>query len=244
MDELNDPQLESMLGRLSGAYPDANVAFVTVRGKVRQAKRRRAFVATTAACAMLLGVGVVAAQTGGGAGGIEPSDGLFITVVSSHVSDTEVEASEVSIDESTEPTTADTDTTAVESTMVETTVIDAGNGGNGGNGGAPSTASNSGHGNNNSTTSTAASTKPSTKPTVPSGEQTTSSKGGSLTFLHDADTLTFVSVAPADGFHEDESQRIVEPGRLRVEFTDGTTTWRIDVRLDGGKAPIETSQQG
>lgn len=239
MDELNDPQLETMLGRLSGAYPDANVAFVAVRGRVRQAKRRRAFVATTAACAMLLGVGVVAAQTGGGAGGIQPSDdGLVVTVVSSHVSDTEVEASEVTTDDSTESTTAATDTTAVDSTAVETTVE-----GNSGNGGAPSTVSNSGQGNNGST-STTDSTKPSTKPTVPAGQQTTSSKGGSITYSHDADTLTLISVDPADGFHEDESQRKVEPGRLRIEFTDGTTTWRIEVRLEGGKTPIETSQQG
>lgn len=235
MDELNDPQLESMLGRLSGAYPDANVAFVAVRGKVRQAKRRRAFVATTAACALLLGVGVVAAQTGGGANGIQPSDeGLVITVESSHVSDTEAE----STTDAPETTTEATDTTSVESTVVETTTVDAGNGG------SPSTVSNSGHGNNNSTTSTTASTKPSTKPTVPSGQSTTSSEGGSITYLHDADTLTLLSVDPAPGFHEDESARKVEPARLRIEFTNGTTRWRIDVRLEGGKAPIETSQQG
>lgn len=242
MDELNDPQLESMLGRLSGAYPDANVAFVAVSGKVRQAKRRRAFVATTAACAMLLGVGVVAAQTGGGAGSIEPSDngGLLITVESSHVSDTEAEST-TEATEATESTVEATDTTVVDTTAVETTMVDAGNGGNGG---SPSTVSNSGHGNNNTTTSTSTSTKPSTKPTVPTGEQTTSSKGGSLTFSHTSDALTLISVAPADGFHEDETARIEEPGRLRVEFTDGTTTWRIEIRLEGGKAPIETSQHG
>jgi hypothetical protein len=230
MDELNDPQLETMLGRLSGAYPDANVAYVAVRGKVRQAKRRRAVVVGSAACALLLGVGVVAAQNGGGAGNLSPQDGLLITVESSHVDDTEVESTESTTEATTESTAVET--TAVETTVVETTLVDAGSG--------SEPVSNQGHGNNNPTTT--ATTKPTTKPTVPAGEQTTSSKGGSITYSHDADTLTLLAVTPADGFHE--SHREVEPGRVRVEFSDGTTTWRIEVRLEGGKAPIETSQHG
>ena len=54
--EFDDSQIESMLGRLSGAYPDDNVAYAAVRGRVRQVKRRRAFVASTAACAVLFGL--------------------------------------------------------------------------------------------------------------------------------------------------------------------------------------------
>ncbi len=237
MDELNDPQLESMLGRLSGAYPDANVAYVAVHGKVRQAKRRRAFVAGTAACALLVGVGVLAAQTGGSSGRLQPSDeGLVITVVSSQVSDTEVDASEPTTEVSSETTMVTTETTMVETTVAVTVVAGDGSG-------VTTSVSSSGHGNNNST-STTATTKPSTKPTVPAGTQTTSSKGGTLTFTHDADTLTLVAATPAAGFHEDKGSRIDEPGRLRVEFTDGNVTWRIEIRLEGGKLPIETSKQG
>jgi hypothetical protein len=250
MDELNDPQLESMLGRLSGAYPDANVAFVSMRGKVRQAKRRRAFAAGSAACALLIGVGVLAAQTGGSADRLQPTDngGLFITIVSSQVSDTEVDVTETSTESSTESSTTPTESTIVDSTVdttaAATTIVDAGNNG------SPSSVSNSGHGNNNPTTTssgtatTTPSTKPSTKPTVPTGQQTTSSKGGSLTFSRGGNRLTLVSVAPASGFHEDRGARVADSGQIRVEFSNGSTTWRIEVRLEGGKTPIETSKHG
>ena len=72
--EFDDPELERMLGRLSGAYPDANVAYEAVRGRVRQVKRRRTFVASTAACALLLGVGAVAAQGGGSTDELSPGE--------------------------------------------------------------------------------------------------------------------------------------------------------------------------
>ena len=76
MNEFNDPELERMLGRASGAYPDANVAFEVVRGRVRQVRRRRAIMASTAACAMLFGVGALAVRGGDSDANLEPSHSL------------------------------------------------------------------------------------------------------------------------------------------------------------------------
>ena len=73
MSDFRDPELENMLGRLSGAYPDANSAYVAVTGRVRQVKRRRAFVASAAACVALFGVGALAVSGGNGAQNLQPA---------------------------------------------------------------------------------------------------------------------------------------------------------------------------
>jgi len=73
MNEFNDPELERMLGRASGAYPDANVALEVMRGRVRQVKRRRAIMASTAACAMLFGVVALAVRGGESDANLQPS---------------------------------------------------------------------------------------------------------------------------------------------------------------------------
>ena len=79
---------------------------------------------------------------------------------------------------------------------------------------------------------------------MPAGPQTEVSQGGSLAFSNDGGMLTFVTATPTAGFHEDTNARVVEPHRLRVEFSNGTTTWRIEVRTAGGKMPIEVTQHG
>ena len=233
-DDLHDPQIASMLGRASGAYPDANVAYVAVRGRVRQARRRRAFVAGSAACAMFIGVAAVAAQAGGSGSPITPA-GTFTTLVDdTEVSSTAVETTMVDTSDTVEDSSSSVETTTADTA---TTVADSGSSGTSGNGGTTATSGTTG-------SSTSNSSGGSTKPTVPAGPQVQSSAGGSLAFSNDGGTLSFVTATPADGFDEDTNARVVEPHRLRVEFTDGRTTWRIEVRTEGGKMPIEVTQHG
>ncbi len=64
MSEFDDPEMERLLGRASGAYPDVNSAYSRVQGRVRVIRRRRAVVATTAACVLLAGGAMFAAGRG------------------------------------------------------------------------------------------------------------------------------------------------------------------------------------
>ncbi len=241
-DELHDPQIASMLGRASGAYPDANVAYVAVSGKVRLAKRRRALVAGSAACAMFLGVATVAAQSGRTDSQISPAATLTTGADDTEVSTTDVTTSvddtpATSTDNSVESTTAETASTVVDEGSSSTSNTSGSGSGNAATG--ATTGSTAGSSTSNSTSNSSGG---SAKPTVPAGPQMKVSPGGSLAFSNDGGTLTFVMATPAAGFDEDAGARVVEPHRVRVEFTDGTTTWRIEVRTEGGKMPVEVSQ--
>jgi len=75
MSEFDDPQMERLLGRAGGAYPDVNTAYSRVQGRVRVIRRRRAVVATTAACVLLAGGALFAAGRGTpGRANLEPAD--------------------------------------------------------------------------------------------------------------------------------------------------------------------------
>jgi hypothetical protein len=230
-DDLHDPRIASMLGRASGAYPDANVAFVAVTGRVHQARRRRAFAASSAACAMIIGVAAVATQAGGSGSQLTPA-GSFTTIDS----DTEVSTTDLVTTEASTSDSVDDSSSSVETTTAETatSVDDEGSSGAGGTTATGGTTGNSSGGSSGSAP----------KPTVPAGPQVQDSEGGSLAFSNDGGTLTFVTATPAAGFAEDTDARVVEAHRLRVEFTDGTTTWRIEVRTEGGKMPIEVTHHG
>ena len=63
MSEFHDPQFENALGRLSGEFPDDNVALGAVYQRVQQVRRRRTIVASTAASLLLMtGIGLAAAR--------------------------------------------------------------------------------------------------------------------------------------------------------------------------------------
>ncbi|MEI8241302.1 MAG: hypothetical protein WCI22_17965 [Actinomycetota bacterium] len=64
MSEFDDPQLENALGRLSGEFPDDNIALGAVYQRVQQVRRRRTIAASTAASMLLVAVVVVAAARG------------------------------------------------------------------------------------------------------------------------------------------------------------------------------------
>lgn len=226
MNEFDDPQVEHILGRLSGAYPDTNVAFSAMKGRVRQAKRRRAFVASATACALLGALAVLGVQ-GGRSADVQPAD--------------RSEASEESVDDtmdSVDDTAADTsvddtmvDDTAVDTsaddTMVDTTVDNSGSG---------SSSPNSGHGSTGGQHTT-------TTPT-PDGLVSRSSAGGTVTVMVQHGTLTFVSAQPEGGYTEDRSARTVDSHRIRVEFQSGSDRWRVEAEVKDGAVTWTVQHDG
>jgi hypothetical protein len=74
MNEFRDPDLENLLGRAGGAFPDVNVAYSSVQGQVRQAKRRRFIVISGAACAVLFAATAFAASGTGGTRSLQPAN--------------------------------------------------------------------------------------------------------------------------------------------------------------------------
>ena len=222
--EFDDPQIESMLGRLSGAYPDDNVAFAAVRGRVRQVKRRRAFVASTAACAALFGLATFAAQGGGRNDQLSPAD-TFTDSTAATSTDNTVETSVSTVDGGSEG--ADTSVAETTIPVISLTIPD------------PSTSNNSGSGSGNSGSSSSPTSAP-----LEDGEHTYVSDGGTLTISATDGRLTLLGTSPADGFEERVDQRQLEQHRVRVEFTDGDITWRILVRTDNGELRTEITQHG
>jgi hypothetical protein len=244
VNEFHDPELERTLGRVSGAYPDANVALEAVRGRVRRAKRRRAMAASTAACVLLAGV-VALAVRGGDSGRVQPS----------HFADTSTSVEVVRTTPSTEPSTRMTEMTT--DTSVEPTIettIDASNGmtgvgsgspdGSGTHSGKPTTTSRSGtagassNASNNTndsgaTTTTAPAAAPVVQPTTPTEPVTTySSKGGSVSVQLVKRRMVLVGTAPVAGFtvHLNE----VSSDRIRVEFTNGSSTYEMQLEMSNG----------
>jgi hypothetical protein len=72
------------------------------------------------------------------------------------------------------------------------------------------------------------------------------SKGGSITYSFVDGVLQLIRTDPADGWTVDPSSIESRPDRIRVEFVHGSddVRWRIEIRTEGGKAPVETSQHG
>lgn len=217
--EFDDPQIESMLGRLSGAYPDDNVAYAAVRGRVRQVKRRRTFVASTAACAVLFALGTFAVQGGGRSQQLSPADSFDDGTSTTAADTTEVSVTtEDSVDDSVETSEAVTTVPVISLSVPE-----------------PSNSS----GNSGSSSSSSSTSTP-----LADGPHTYVSEGGSVIISSTDGVLTLVSADAADGFEERLDQRKVEARRVRVEFTDGDITWRIEVRTDNGRVLEEVTQHG
>lgn len=234
MSDYRDPELEHMLGRLSGAYPDANTAYVAVTGRVRQVKRRRAFVASTAACVLLFGVGALAARGGGAPQNVQPAS------ESSETSSSTLTSTETSVeDDSTSSSEASSSSVEDSSSSIDPVT----------SGSAPSVNTGSQTTGNDSSTSSSntsgsstsgSSTSDSTKTTAPDSETTYGSSGGSIVVKVTDGALSLVSDAPADGFTTTVKHDRAD--RVEVEFSDGSTTWRIRVDLVNGVAVVQTTQ--
>ncbi len=227
MNDFDDPRLRQQLGRLSGAFPDENVALVAVRGKARRARRRRAAIlsGSTAVGALVLGVAAFAAQpesapllrpSSSSATGTTEVVGLTPTSAPT----TTTIAPTTTVDESTTipPTTTTEVTVTVAPTAPAAPEQPVGSG----------SATGSGSGQHGSTPTSVPSTN------VPFGPRTFSGQGGSVTVRRQGDRVIVVSADPAGGFDAavvDGSGR-----RVEVRFTsgDGHVT-RIRVSLEDGR---------
>ena len=225
MNEFDDPELERMLGRASGAYADANVAYEAVRGRVRQVKRRRAIMASTAACALLFGVGALAVRGGEPDANLSPAHGLddndITTAETSAV--TEASAVDTTIGSDSSDTVDSIGTGETGSSTDPSTHQSAGRGSaNGGSGNHPTATVN---------------------PTSPNTLVTTFwSKGGSVQVQVVNDKMVLVAEVPLPGYtaHNGDSGG----DRIRVEFTDGQHSYEIQLELSDGKIRQSNQNKG
>ena len=220
MTEFHDPELRQELGRLSGPYPDDNVAFSAWQRRVGQVRRRRAMVWTTAAALSLVvsAVGAAALQSPARHSLVpskagEPSTEVAVRIAtteeaSSTTESTSPEASEVTALAS--DTTADTE--AIESSVPETEAPAAG--------GQPA-----------SGTSTKAHSPSAPSPVgAQSATHTFASIGGSITVHQDGEQLTLGSTNPAAGFHAEVDER--SGARVEVTFKSDNHESQITVQLE------------
>jgi hypothetical protein len=77
---------------------------------------------------------------------------------------------------------------------------------------------------------------------VPSGEQSFSSVGGSITIDVTNGVLSLTSSSPAPGFGVEVHDN--GPSRVEVRFSDGQTEWRIRIELGAGGLTSEITQDG
>jgi hypothetical protein len=225
MSEFHDPDLRQQLGRLSGPYPDDNVAFAAWQRRVGQARRRRAMAWTTgAALSLIVGTVAVSALQSPAQHSVVPqkssetSADFTVSVASTEPEETDPATTESTEPETTAPTTLAPDTTP-SSEVVETSAPEevAGDGSGVQGGGT----SNKGHG-----------TPASATPAPPSTTQTFSSTGGSITVHNDDGKLRLIATNPANGFRAREND--TSGDRVRVTFRAGDQQYQITVRLSDG----------
>lgn len=222
MSEFHDPELRQELGRLSGPYPDDNVAFAAWQRRVGQARRRRA-VAWTSGAAMTLVVATIgfAALQSPGRHTVVPGKSAETSVsVTPSIATTEADDSttvDSTLPETSAPTSA-LDTTVGSEVEVESSLPDSG--------GDPAAGS-LGGGTKNHGSSTPAAPSSGTAAT-----QTFTSPGGSITVHFDGEKLSIVSISPAAGFDKHESDD--GDNKVGVVFTNGTRRIQLTVRLTNG----------
>jgi hypothetical protein len=243
MSEFHDRDLENLLGRAGGSFPDVNTAYVEVQGRVRQAKRRRALVVSSAACSLLLAVGLLAVNRSGGSGTVQPNDGgselgpdgsrLQPDDTISITTESTIGTTEATVATTIEDSTTVTDPVVTTGATVATVP---------GNSQSPGNT-----GSNNSSHSTSPGTVPKTNPSAPSTSsphdtdpvttpttaaaqttQTFSGIGGSITVHLENGHLTLVSWQPAAGFNTEVKKN--SGGHIEVRFE--SDHHRTDARVD------------
>ena len=214
MSEFDDPQMERLLGRAGGAYPDVNSAYSRVQGRVRVLRRRRAMVASTAACALLAGGALFAVGRGStGRANLDPA-------APSTLGDTTFVSS-------TTPETAPTTHGATGPTVA--------GGDQGGQGGQGTQDGLDSQGTTTTTSDAPATTAPIATAPEPAPAPLTlhyNSIGGSITVQLDNGALSLVSATPAEGFHIDSSTDRAD--RVEVRFRSDTHDSRIRIDLVNG----------
>lgn len=231
MTEFHDPELERLLGRASGAYPDANVAFETVRGRVRQVKRRRALVASSATCLLLVSVVALAVRGGSDDGRVAPSDHS-----TSSTEQVEPTTPETLV---TTPTTQKAPEITVATPTTGSLMTDAGSPGGPGTSPGKSTSK----GGKATTTTTTVAAAPEVQPTIPHVDvQWFLSKGGSAGVQLVNGRMVLVGTSSAAGFtaHVSESSG----DRIRVEFANGSSTYELQLELSDGTITRSVQHKG
>ena len=236
MSEFHDPELRQQLGRLSGPYPDDNVAFAAWQRRVGQARRRRA-VAWTAGSAMSLILGTVAVAAVQNPGrhtlvpgkSSETSSEFTVSVPTTQVDDSSsTESSEPETTAPAAPAIATTPSSEVEaeSSLPEPEGTDAA-------GDQPGTSTKKGH-SGSGTAVPANGTQAAT--------QTFAGAGGSITVRQDGDRLTVVAVNPTGGFHANEDKQ--SGSRVQVTFKSDNHQTQISVKLSDGVMKPSVDENG
>ncbi len=237
MSEFHDPELRQQLGRLSGPYPDDNVAFAQWQRRVGHVRRRRA-VAWTSGAAMSL----VFATVGAAALQNQTRHALVPgnTVDSSVETTIRVTTTEVDDSSTTTSTNAATSTTtipfettpsteAVDSSAPEPESTDGQASGGDGQPSGGNTGGQHGSGGSPAPTPTPAPTAAPATAAPASVTKNFSSVGGSITVRQDGDRLTITATAAAPGFSVEKGD---SKGReVSVKFTSASHTSEISVKL-------------
>ncbi len=218
MSEFHDPDLRQQLGRLSGPYPDDNVAFAAWQRRVGYARRRRVVAWTTGAAMSLIiaTVAVAAVQSPGRHTLVPSAENSEITDAVDGTEADDSSTTEITAPETSELTTLAPETTpsseVVETSMpeVETTAPAGEQPSNGSpsKGGSPS------------------------NPASTSATRVFHSVGGSITVRQDGDQLTIIAASPSAGFHTGDISRPNK--RVDVTFKSANHQSEISVKLVNG----------
>ena len=235
MSEFHDPELRQQLGRLSGPYPDDNVAFAAWQRRVGQARRRRAMAWTAgAAMSLIIGTVAVAAVQSPGRNTLVPgkssetSAELTVSVPTTEADDSSsIESTEPEI---TAPTVSAIVTTPSSEVEAESSVPETE--GTGAVGDQPGSATTKGHSGSG--------------PSIaPSGSQSTtqtfSAVGGSITVHLEGDRLTITAITPKGGFQANEDKH--SGSRVDVTFKSNDHESQISVKLSNGVMTPQVSEK-
>ncbi|MCE9620780.1 MAG: hypothetical protein K8R99_00370 [Actinomycetia bacterium] len=219
MSDFKDPELEQLLGRAAGNYPDVNVGYERLQGRVRQARRRRAVVWSGAACSLLFATALIAAQRNGDSAPTQLGDRetLDATFPDETTNDT------------THDTTDDTSPDTAHDTTHDSSVPETDRTGNSPRNTSATTTP--GNGNGSNPTSSAPTTT-----VAPASTSVFSGEGGSITVRLQGGALTLISQSAIDGFSIDVQHSAGDRVEVRFESSNHRTRIRIDLK-DGAVVP-------
>lgn len=260
MSESHDREMENLLGRAGGPFPDVNVAYRAVQDRVRRAQRRRALATSGVAFSLLLGAGVLAVNRSGGnepvQSGASDSSEVRLQPDTTSVVTTSIAPSTTELATTTVATT--TTTTTVPETTAPPPVVDPATQDPAVT--APkSTAPKSTAPKSTTPKTTTPTTTPTTAPpntatpavpvddggattaTTPKGSprpvtSTFSGEGGSIVVRMDGNRVTLVSYEPAAGFQAAVRRHSGSHVEVRFDSGDHRTVARVDLE-DGTMVP-------
>jgi hypothetical protein len=210
MSQFEDPELESLLRRAGGGYPDVNVAYETLQRRVRHARRKRAVLVSGVACGVLFATGLMAASRSGDSQPAQIGDR---------------DTFDVSFpDDTNNPQSTDRSVPDSEPVGTSPTV--------GTNGTTPGT-------DNGGTVGSNPSTSPPTTTDPPPTTSVFSGEGGSVTVRLQGGSLTLVSYSANAGFAIDIQHSGGDRVEVRFESSNHRTRIRVDLEGNSMVPSIE-----